>query len=177
MIPAPNSHVLQSARRLLLIVSALLLGACSQHASDPEQADALWRASGFDLADQPVALLKYRDKPLVINFWARWCPPCRDEIPDFIRTNTQFKSQGVELLGLAIEDQAPPVADFIREYKIDYPVLLTRDQGYELMVALGNQQGGLPFTVVIDRQGNIVARKVGRMSRTEMETAFAAALR
>lgn len=177
MITAPNYPLLQPARRLLLIVSALLLGACSQHASDPEPTDALWRASAFDLSDQPVALLKYRGKPLVINFWARWCPPCRDEIPDFIRTNAQFKTQGVELVGLAIEDQAPPVADFVREYKIDYPVLLTRDQGYELMVALGNQQGGLPFTVVIDRQGNIVARKVGRMSSTEMATAFAAALR
>jgi thiol-disulfide isomerase/thioredoxin len=175
MIPAPNSQVLQSARRLLLIVSTLLLGACSRHASDPQQADALWHASGFDLADQPVALLKYRGKPLVINFWARWCPPCRDEIPDFIRTNAQFKSHGVELLGLAIEDQAAPVAEFVREYGIDYTVLLTRDPGYALMAALGNQQGGLPFTIVLDRQGNIVARKVGRMSRTEMETAFAAA--
>ena len=177
MISVANSLMLQTARRLLLIVSALLLGACSQHASDPDEVDALWRATGFDLADQPVALLKYRGKPLVINFWARWCPPCRDEIPDFIRTNKQFKLQGVDLVGLAIEDQAAPVVDFVKEYGIDYPVLLTRDQGYELMVALGNHQGGLPFTVVIDRQGNIVARKVGRMSRTEMDTAFAAALR
>lgn len=177
MISATNSQLLRSARRLLLIVSALLLGACSQHTGDPDEAGALWQATGFDLADQPVALLKYRDKPLVINFWARWCPPCRDEIPDFIRVSAQFKPQGVELIGLALEDQAPPVADFIREYKIDYPVLLAKDPGYALMVALGNHQGGLPFTVVLDRQGNIVARKVGRMSRTEMETAFAAALR
>lgn len=177
MTSVPNRQVLWSARRLLLIVSAFLLGACSQHSSDPDEVGALWQATGFDLADQPVALLKYRDRPLVLNFWARWCPPCRDEIPDFIRTNKQFKSQGVELVGLALEDQAPPVADFVKEYGIDYPVLLTKDQGYALMTALGNHQQALPFTVVIDRRGNIVARKVGRMSRSEMETAFAAALR
>jgi thiol-disulfide isomerase/thioredoxin len=177
MISTQNSEVVRFARRHLLIVSTLLLGACSQHSSNPDEIGALWQATGFDLADQPVALLKYRDRPLVLNFWARWCPPCRDEIPDFIRTNTNYKTQGVELVGLALEDQTGPVADFVRQYGIDYPVLLTRDQGYALMAALGNPQQALPFTIVIDRHGNVVARKVGRMSRTEMETAFAAALR
>jgi thiol-disulfide isomerase/thioredoxin len=177
MIATPNSPFMQSARRLLLIVSALLLGACSQHASDPEQADALWRANGFDLANQPVALSTYRGKPLVINFWARWCPPCRDEIPDFIRTSSHYKTQGVVLVGLALENQTAPVADFVRQYGIDYPVLLADEQGYALMTALGNPQQALPFTVAIDRRGNVVARKVGRMSSTEMESAFAAALR
>jgi thiol-disulfide isomerase/thioredoxin len=165
------------ASRHLLIAFAVLGAACSRNAGDSKGAEALWEATAYGLDDQPVALLKYRSQPLVVNFWARWCPPCRDEIPDFILAQQQFKAQGVQLIGIGIEDQAAPVGDFVREYGITYPVLLSKGQGLPLMAALGNHQGALPFTIVIDRQGYVVARKVGRMSKSEMDTAFAAALR
>ena len=173
------AHVLLQppAARLVLIALTLLITACSRNASDSKGSEALWAATAFGLDDQPVALVKYRNQPLVVNFWARWCPPCRDEIPDFILAQQQFKSQGVELVGIGIEDQAAPVADFVRQYGITYPVLLAKDQGVPLMTALGNHQGALPFTIVMDRQGYVVARKVGRMSKSEMDAAFAAALR
>ena len=81
------------------------------------------------------------------------------------------------MLGIAIEDQVGPVREFARDFAIDYPVLLAKDQGYSLMLTMGNNQEALPFTVAIDRRGNVVARKLGRMSSTEVEAAFQAALR
>lgn len=165
------------APRLLPIALTVLIAACSRNASDSTGSEALWTSTAFDLNDQPIALIKYRNQPLVLNFWARWCPPCRDEIPDFILAQRQFQAQGVQLVGIGIEDQAAPVGEFVREYGIAYPVLVAKDQGLPLMAALGNAQGALPFTIVIDRQGYVVARKVGRMSKSEMDAAFAAALR
>jgi thiol-disulfide isomerase/thioredoxin len=165
------------AKKLLLLALVALLAACSRNAGDGKGSEAFWDATAFGLDDQPIALVKYRNQPLVVNFWARWCPPCRDEIPDFILAQQQFKSQGVQLVGIGIEDQAAPVSAFVREYGITYPVLLAKEQGLPLMEALGNHQGALPFTIVMDRQGYVVARKVGRMSKSEMDAAFAAALR
>ncbi len=174
--PADSAYPVP-ALRLLLIALTVIIAACSRNAGDGKGSEALWAATAFGLDDQPVPLVNYRNQPLVVNFWARWCPPCRDEIPDFILTQRQFKAQGVQLVGIGIEDQAAPVREFVRQYGITYPVLLSRDQGLPLMEALGNRQGALPFTIVIDRQGYVVARKVGRMSKSEMDAAFAAALR
>jgi thiol-disulfide isomerase/thioredoxin len=131
----------------------------------------------FDLQDQPVTLVKYRGIPLVVNFWARWCPPCRDEIPDFVQAQAQFGPQGAQVLGIAIEDEVVPVRDFVGDFKVNYPVVVAKGQGFPLMVALGNSQDALPFTVVIDRQGNMVARKIGRMSKSEIDAALLAAMR
>lgn len=163
--------------RLLLVLATLALAACSRNASESKGSEALWTSTAFGLDDQPVAMLKYGGRPLVVNFWARWCPPCRDEIPDFVTVRRQFQAQGVELVGVGIENEAPAVGEFVRNYRIDYPVLLAKEQGLPLMAALGNPSGALPFTIAIDRQGYVVARKVGRMSRSEMEAAFSAALR
>lgn len=173
----PAAAIQVPVPQLLLIAVTVLIAACSRNAGDARGSEALWAATAYGVDDQPVALLKYRNQPLVVNFWARWCPPCRDEIPDFILAQQQFKAQGVQLIGIGIEDQAAPVRDFVRQYRITYPILLAKDQGMPLMAALGNHQGALPFTIVMDRQGYVVARKVGRMSKSEMDAAFAAALR
>jgi thiol-disulfide isomerase/thioredoxin len=172
----PDHLVQTQILRIALAGLALLLGSCSQR-SGSVTVDTLWATTMFDLQDQPVALVKYRGAPLVVNFWARWCPPCRDEIPDFVQAQAQYGPQGAQVLGIAIEDEVVPVRDFVSDFKVNYPVVVAKDQGFPLMTALGNSQDALPFTVVIDRQGNMVARKIGRMSKSEIDAAIQAAMR
>lgn len=145
----------------------------------PAVADAgsvpLFAAKAIDTGNQPLALESLRGKPLVVNFWARWCGPCRKEIPDLVEMNAKYRGQGLVILGLAVEDAEyrEAVRDFAKAYEVDYRVLLTSvGKGVELMKALGNDKAGLPFTVVIDRSGKIVVRKLGAMSKADMEAAI-----
>ncbi|MDP2752496.1 MAG: TlpA disulfide reductase family protein [Rhodocyclaceae bacterium] len=159
--------------RLFLI--GLLIGISSPLISLAQESDPLWVATLTDLNDKPVALQTYKGRPLVVNFWARWCGPCREEIPDFIRARGKYK--GVELLGIAIDDKTEAVRDFAKAYEMDYPVLLAKDQGIALMKALGNTKAGLPYTLVIDRSGRIVQKKMGPMKRADIEAGFQQALK
>jgi peroxiredoxin len=161
-------------------VIRLLLGAtavCVSLAARANDAEALFAATLDDLADKQVALAQYKGRPLIVNFWARWCVPCRDEIPDFIKARARFKSSGVEVLGIAIEDNTAAVRDFAKAYDIDYPVLMGKDKGLALMQALGNARSGLPYTLVIDRQGRAVASRLGPMKTADIEAAFQQALK
>lgn len=137
----------------------------------------LFAATLFDLDDKSVPFAVYQGRPLIVNFWARWCPPCRVEIPELVDIQTRYKTRGIEVIGLNIESAALPVRDFAKAYDINYPVLLTKDKGIALLQALGNSKAGLPYTVVINRQGDIVASKLGVMTRAELEAASAAALK
>jgi peroxiredoxin len=155
----------------------MMASACSRNTGKDVGTGSLWQSTALGLDNQPITLAKYQGRPLVVNFWARWCPPCRNEIPDFITTYRQFQAQGVELVGIGIEEKVSPVKEFAHTYGISYPLLLTQEEGYQLMAELGNKEGSLPFTIVIDRQGHIVAYKIGQMSKAQMATAFSAALR
>lgn len=158
---------------------ALLWLACSSLsavAAGSQSSAPLFAATLFDLDGKPVAFAAYRGKPLIVNFWARWCAPCRVEIPELVEFQTRHKARGIGVIGVGLESDAPPVRDFARAYDINYPVLLTRDQGIALLQALGNSAAGLPYTVVINRRGEIVASKLGAMSRAALEAAGAAAL-
>jgi len=137
----------------------------------------LFAATLFDLDNKSVAFAAYKGKPLIVNFWARWCPPCRVEIPELVAFQTRHHAHGIEVIGVNIESDAPPVRDFAKAYDVNYSVLLTRDKGIDLLQALGNSKAGLPYTVVINRQGEIVASKMGAMTRAELEAAGATALK
>jgi thiol-disulfide isomerase/thioredoxin len=137
----------------------------------------LFAATLFDLDNKPVAFAAYQGRPLIVNFWARWCAPCRVEIPELVELQTRHKARGIEVIGLNLESNAPAVRDFAKAYDINYPVLLTRDAGIALLQALGNPKAGLPYTVAINRQGEIVASKLGAMNKAELEAASAAALK
>ena len=103
---------------------------------------------------------------LVMNFWATWCPPCLHEIPVFIALQERYADRGVQFLGVAIDD-APKVRAFAEEMGLNYPTLHGQLDAIEVMTAYGNKSGGLPFTVVIDRTGHIVARHPGELNEAE----------
>ncbi len=136
----------------------------------------LFAATLNDLDDKPVALERYRGKPLIVNFWARWCGPCRVEIPELIAIRQAHKGK-LEVLGIGIEDKADAAKEFARAYEMDYPVFVARDKGIPLMQALGNTKGGLPFTIVIDRNGQVVQKKMGIMKKADLEAAAELALK
>ncbi len=108
-----------------------------------------------DLAGREHSLSEWAGKILVVNFWATWCPPCVVEIPVFIKLQAEFGARGLQFVGIALDD---PVAagKFATERAINYPILAGDEEVARLMEGLGNTIGALPYTVVFDRQGQIV---------------------
>jgi thiol-disulfide isomerase/thioredoxin len=163
----------------LLPSLALLFGLLPAVATGTESAtaDPLFALTLTDTQDKPAALARYKGKPLVVNFWARWCGPCRTEIPMLIKLRQDYRQRGLEVLGIAIEDKTEAVREFAKAYEMDYPVLLAKDQGLPLMQALGNTRMGLPFTVAVDRHGKLAVVKLGAISSSELTAAAEAALK
>ncbi len=159
-------------RRLLLLIAVLV--SSRAHAAG---SDALFAAKLAGTDDKPIALEALRGKPLIVNFWARWCAPCRVEIPELVKTQDKYRKRGLTVVGIGLEDKAESVRDFMKAYEMNYTVLLAKNGGIELMQALGNTRAGLPFTVAIGRHGEIVASKLGAMNRAELDAASEAALK
>ncbi len=108
---------------------------------------------------------RWRGRPLLVNFWATWCPPCVKELPDINRFYAEARPKGWQVLGLAV-DQAEPVKAFLQKTPLDFPVALAGPQGLALVRELGNPAGGLPFSVAFDAAGEIQWRRLG-VSRPE----------
>lgn len=149
---------------------------CMALVARADEAAALYAASLIDLNGKPYAGEALRGKPLVVNFWARWCGPCKQEIPDLVEAHARYKGQGVMTVGIGIEERVDSVREFAKAYEMDYTVLLAGDQGVSLLRALGDTTGGLPYTLVLNRAGKVVARKLGVMSKAEMDAAYKLAL-
>ncbi|HEX5311923.1 TlpA disulfide reductase family protein [Aquabacterium sp.] len=115
----------------------------------------------FDTPDgKTLALSQYKGQPILLNFWASWCPPCVKEMPDLNRFQQDMKDKGWRVIGLAV-DGPTPVREFLAKVPVTFDIGLAGFGGTELSQALGNTAGGLPFTVLIDAQGRIVHRKMG----------------
>ncbi|MFN4341669.1 MAG: TlpA family protein disulfide reductase [Azonexus sp.] len=147
---------------------ALALSATLAQAQELPSSAPLFAATLSDLDDKPVALDRYKGKPLVVNFWARWCGPCRAEIPELIKFRNAHKGK-IEVLGIGIEDKAEPAREFAKAYDMAYPVFVAKEQGMPLMLALGNTKAGLPYTLFIDRHGNVIQRKMGVVRKPDFD--------
>lgn len=136
--------------------------------SDPMDAGT-WPAPDFrlpDLSGQRHALADWRGQVLMVNFWASWCEPCRREIPAFIALQERYRADGLQVIGIALDDAAE-IARFLQAAGIDsnYPQLLAPgEDGIDLAIAWGNAVGVLPYTVFVDRRGDVVHAHYGELT-------------
>jgi thiol-disulfide isomerase/thioredoxin len=130
--------------------------------------EAIATASFYDLDEKVQPLAQWKGKVLVVNFWGTWCPPCREEIPEFIRYQKQHAKDGVLFVGIAI-DQKNKVQAYAKEIGMNYPSLLGDLAGIDLAKRIGNTTGGLPYTVIVDRNGKVQTVHVGKMNFEMLE--------
>lgn len=121
-----------------------------------------------DLNDRDRRLSEWSGRPVLLNFWATWCAPCREEIPLFIETRRRHAAQGLEIIGVAI-DQKADAQDFVAKFRVPYPILLADDTTLGLMARYGNPTGVLPYSVVLGADGRIAHRKIGAFRPAELE--------
>jgi thiol-disulfide isomerase/thioredoxin len=129
---------------------------------------ALWQQQFTQIDGKLLAMSAFQGRPLIVNFWATWCPPCVAELPLLSAFYTENKLKSWQVLGLAV-DQAQPVRRFLAQSPLSFPVALAGFPGVELSRSLGNLTGGLPFTVVFDAAGTVQHRKMGQVSAADLQ--------
>jgi thiol-disulfide isomerase/thioredoxin len=126
----------------------------------PADTSALWALSLPDSAGQPQPLAQWHGKVLVVNFWATWCVPCREEMPDLVRAQNEYGAKGLQIVGIAV-DNADKVQQFGKELGLNYPALIGGYGAMDLSKDLGNSLVALPFTLILDRQGKVAYTHLG----------------
>ena len=166
-----------SRRRLLYagVAGAAALGGAGlawfkfqPHAMDPGVEQALWALEFEKPEGGALAMRSFEGKPLLLNFWATWCPPCVEELPMLNAFYREHAAKGWQVIGLAI-DQPTAVRKFLTRIPLEFPVGLAGLGGTDLGRSLGNLTGGLPFTVVFGAQGAVLHRKMGQVTPTDLQ--------
>ncbi len=147
-------------KQILLAVSLI---AASQWA----QAADFMSASLPDLTGKPQAIKQWQGKPIVVNYWATWCGPCRQEMPELVELQKKYQGK-IQFIGIAI-DEVAPVSVFVKQYKVNFPTLIGGNSAMQMMRSAGNLQGGLPFTVIYDAKGQQVFKELGRIHKDKLD--------
>lgn len=137
----------------------------------PDKALATKQLLALTLPDASAvsqALSQWRGKLLVVNFWATWCSPCREEMPGFSRLQEKFADKGVQFVGIAF-DNADKVQQYTAQTPVSYPLLIGTSGLLPITAGLGNLAGGLPFTVLIGRDGSLLETRLGIWKETAFE--------
>lgn len=129
----------------------------------------MWATTLPDHTGKTHALSQFKGKPLILNFWATWCEPCREEMPEISALASEHEE--IVVLGLAI-DEAAAVHEFVASTPVSYPLLIAENEGMPLAERLGNNKGVLPYTVIISAQGEVTHIFFGRVNRQMLEKAL-----
>jgi thiol-disulfide isomerase/thioredoxin len=122
-----------------------------------------------DLDGNKQSLNHWRGKVIVLNFWATWCPPCREEIPLFVELQKKHAAGDLQIIGVAIDNKTA-VMLYRQSAGINYPILLGNDDTMDLAARYGDRLDSLPYSVIIDRSGSIAVRKLGAFSKLELNS-------
>ena len=153
----------------LAVIAGILVSQRSTDAPVQSAVDGvrLDTAQFTDLMGKARTMSEWHGKVVLVNFWATWCAPCREEIPALQKTRAEYLDRGFEVVGIAL-DRAELARGFAADFKIDYPVLIGDTNVIDLMRHLGNKSGALPYSVVLDRQGRVSQRHLGLLSTKMM---------
>jgi thiol-disulfide isomerase/thioredoxin len=155
-----STWVVLTLAGFLALAAGWYFGRGSGPDADPAGGRALLGVSLPDIDGQEQALAQWKGKVLVVNFWATWCVPCREEMPEFVKLQREFGDRGVQFVGIAIDDAAK-VKQFANELGLNYPALIGGYGAVELSKSLGNGIGALPYTLIVDRSGSITRKQLG----------------
>ncbi|WP_322015983.1 TlpA disulfide reductase family protein [Paraburkholderia sp. J12] len=139
----------------------------AQAATSQNAVGQLWSAAVTTPDGKPQSLALYKGRPIVVNFWASWCGPCVEEMPELSALQREYAKKGIQFLGLGV-DSSTNIKTFLQKVHVDYPVYVAGFGGADVARAFGNMAGGLPYTVVIDANGNVRATKLGQIKPDEL---------
>ncbi len=171
-------------RRLIIVlvsISAMMAGfyLSARHFAEPAE-QMLPPSDGnlvgskrphFELSNnrgEMVSVKDFEDRTILINFWATWCGPCREEMPMLVDLQSEHQDRGLQVVGIALDD-AQVVNNFVQAFGISYPVLVGEGDVFHVSAAFGNQEGVLPFSVLIDRKGVIRWQYAGKLKPEDLD--------
>ena len=149
--------------------SEQVLAVQARDSATADQALARLRSASFaDVGGHPQSVQQWSGKVLVVNFWATWCPPCREEMPGFSRLQRKLSAKGVQFVGIGVDD-ADKIRQFVKDFPVAYPLWVADLDTMDLTRDLGNNTEGLPFTLLIDRTGQVRMAHAGYMDEADIE--------
>jgi len=162
----PQTKHLKVFSLISMFITAISFGSCSSKPKDPKTSKPAPQFSFSSLEGKTVSMKDLENKVIVVDFWATWCGPCREEIPHLNKLYSELKGKGFEIVGISMDtDGTDAVKDFAKELRIEYPIVIGDDKDAEAFGGII----GLPTTFIIDRKGNIVKKYVGLPSPGDME--------
>lgn len=135
--------------------------------AQPEASAAFYSRSLPDARGVGASMAQWKGRPVVLNFWATWCAPCVEEMPELTALQKEIEPKNIQILGVGI-DNAASISAFADKYQIGYPLYVAGIDGSELSRELGNKAGGLPFTVLLDASGKVRKTYLGRLNMDEL---------